>query len=79
MSIYLDNAATSHPKPEAVIRAVTEAMTVVNANPGRSGHAAALAAARIVLDTRDARYVINVESQAATRSLASSLAAVINR
>ena len=54
MSIYLDNAATSHPKPEAVIRAATDAMTVANANPGRSGHAAALAAARIVLDAREA-------------------------
>ena len=54
MSIYLDNAATSHPKPEGVLRAVTQAMTAFNANPGRSGHAAALAAARRVLDTRQA-------------------------
>ena len=51
--IYLDNAATSHPKPEAVIRAVTGAMTEYNANPGRSGHASALRAARVVLDTRE--------------------------
>ena len=54
MSIYLDNAATSHPKPEAVIRAVNEALTEFNANPGRSGHPRALAAARVVLNTRDA-------------------------
>lgn len=54
MSIYLDNAATSHPKPEGVLRAVTEAMTAFNANPGRSGHPEALAAARTVLDTREA-------------------------
>ena len=53
MSIYLDNAATSHPKPEAVTQAVLEAMTEYNANPGRSGHAAALAAARRVLETRE--------------------------
>ena len=54
MSIYLDNAATSHPKPESVIRAVVGAMTEANANPGRSGHAQALAAARLVLNAREA-------------------------
>ena len=54
MSIYLDNAATSHPKPEGVVRAMVEAMTEENANPGRSGHPRALAAARRVLKTREA-------------------------
>ena len=54
MSIYLDNAATSHPKPEPVVRAAVAAMTEANANPGRSGHARALAAARLVLDAREA-------------------------
>ena len=53
MSIYFDNAATSHPKPPEVIRAVVRAMTEINANPGRSGHSAALAAARQVLRTRE--------------------------
>ena len=54
MSIYLDNAATSHPKPEGVVRAVAAAMTEYNANPGRSGHPAAIEAARRVLGTREA-------------------------
>ena len=53
MPIYLDNAATSHPKPEAVVRETVRAMTEYNANPGRSGHRAALAAARQVLTTRE--------------------------
>ncbi len=53
-AIYLDNAATSHPKPEAVIEAVTRALTEYNANPGRSGHRRALNAARVVLDCREA-------------------------
>ena len=53
MSIYFDNAATSHPKPRQVLDAVAEALTSSNANPGRSGHRAALAAARIVLETRE--------------------------
>lgn len=52
MQIYLDNAATSHPKPECVLRAVTEAMTRFNGNPGRSGHRRALEAAQIVLNAR---------------------------
>ena len=51
--VYLDNAATSSPKPAAVVDAVTDALTRHNANPGRSGHALALAAARIVLEGRE--------------------------
>ena len=54
MEIYLDNAATSHPKPECVTRAVEEALTTFNANPGRAGHDRALAAGRIVLGAREA-------------------------
>ena len=53
MPIYFDNAATSHPKPDAVIEACRRAMTDFNANPGRSGHRAAIEAARAVLDTRE--------------------------
>ncbi|MBE5772727.1 MAG: aminotransferase class V-fold PLP-dependent enzyme [Clostridiales bacterium] len=53
MNIYFDNAATSHPKPPSVIRAVNAALTDFNANPGRSGHAAALEAARHVLAARE--------------------------
>lgn len=49
--IYLDNAASSHPKPEAVYQAVDRALRL-GANPGRSGHRAALEAARVVLDAR---------------------------
>ena len=54
MDVYLDNAATSHPKPEAVLAAVRAALTDFNANPGRSGHSRALAAGRIVLEARQA-------------------------
>lgn len=45
--IYLDNAATSFPKPPEVIAAVTAALNAP-ASPGRSGHAPALAASRLV-------------------------------
>ena len=53
MPIYFDNAATSHPKPPSVVRAVKRALTETNANPGRSGHSAAIEAGRIVLDARE--------------------------
>ena len=53
MEIYLDNAATSHPKPACTLRAVQDAMTRFNANPGRAGHARSLAAGRLVLEARE--------------------------
>ena len=51
--IYLDNGATSFPKPPAVRRAVGEAMTRC-ANPGRGGYPAAMDAAGIVYKCRAA-------------------------
>ncbi len=51
--IYLDNAATSYPKPSEVMNAITEAITVYGANPGRSGHDMSLAAAQKVYETRE--------------------------
>ncbi|GFE59852.1 hypothetical protein AOG2_04400 [Geobacter sp. AOG2] len=35
MAIYLDNAATSHPKPESTYQAVIHAMRGIGASPGR--------------------------------------------
>ena len=52
--IYLDNAATSWPKPPPMIRAMTDFLENMGANPGRSGHRLSIAAARIVYDTREA-------------------------
>ena len=54
MEIYLDNAATSHPKPPEVLEAVTKALTDWNGNPGRSGHARALRGSRCLSDCREA-------------------------
>ncbi len=53
MEVYLDNAATSYPKPEAVYQAMDHFMREVGANPGRSGHRRSLAAGRIVLAARE--------------------------
>ena len=54
MSIYLDNAATSHPKPESVYQAVMHAMREIGASPGRGGHRRSLEAGRIMLQAREA-------------------------
>ncbi|MCI0458136.1 MAG: aminotransferase class V-fold PLP-dependent enzyme [Gemmataceae bacterium] len=54
--IYLDNAATSFPKPEAVYQALDAFARQSLANPGRAGHKMALAAER-ALD--DARHLLN--------------------
>ncbi len=50
--IYLDNAATSFPKPPAVAAAMVEFARERGVNPGRSGYDLALAAGRDVADTR---------------------------
>ncbi len=52
--VYLDNAATSSPKPQCVMDAVSHAMMDINANPGRSGHVRSLTAGREVLACRAA-------------------------
>jgi len=52
--IYLDNAATSFPKPRETVAAMADAMMRCGANPGRAGHALALAAGRIVEGCREA-------------------------
>lgn len=51
--IYLDNGATSFPKPQAVSQAVARAMEQ-GANPGRGGYEAAMEAGNLVLNCREA-------------------------
>jgi cysteine desulfurase family protein len=51
--IYLDNAATSFPKPEAVIQAMAAFMRDVGGNPGRSGHRLSIEAGRVVFEARE--------------------------
>jgi cysteine desulfurase / selenocysteine lyase len=50
--IYLDNAATSFPKPEAVYQALDRFARQSLANPGRAGHKMALAAEHALDDAR---------------------------
>lgn len=52
--IYLDNAATTFPKPESVYREAERVMRECGGNPGRGGHTLALAAAREIYRCREA-------------------------
>lgn len=51
--IYFDNAATSFPKPDAVIMACTAAMQMAG-NPGRGSHKMALKGLELLYETREA-------------------------
>ena len=51
--IYLDNAATSWPKPPEVIQAMTDFLHHAGGNPGRSGHRLSIEAGRVVYDARE--------------------------
>ena len=51
--IYLDNAATSYPKPPAMMQAMSNFLERAGGNPGRSGHRLSIEAGRIVYDTRE--------------------------
>ncbi len=50
--IYLDNAATTYPKPKSVYGETLEYMKSRGGNPGRGSHALSLASAETVFDCR---------------------------
>ena len=50
--IYLDNAATTYPKPPSVLKAVCDTMARCG-NPGRSGHKLALESGRVIMQARE--------------------------
>jgi cysteine desulfurase / selenocysteine lyase len=51
--IYLDNAATSFPKPEETTQSLNHFVTAVGGNPGRGGHPLSIEAARTVFECRE--------------------------
>lgn len=58
MAIYLDNAATSWPKPEVVYRAVDNYLRSNGASPGRGGHGRAREASSLVYTARERLAVL---------------------
>ena len=63
--IYLDNAATSHPKPREVYEEVNRCIRAYCGNPGRGSHPMALAASEKIYEcrTRVAAYFHAPEAQ----------------
>lgn len=51
--VYLDNAATTYPKPNSVIYAVGNSFKSYCSNPGRSGHDFSKATASLVYEVRE--------------------------
>ncbi len=51
--VYLDNAATTFPKPQSVLMATTKCMEEYCGNPGRGSHVLAMEAAEKVYETRE--------------------------
>ena len=61
--IYLDNAATSFPKPLVTVREAVRCMTEYCGNPGRGGHTLSLEAAKKVFECRaEAAELIGLDS-----------------
>ena len=50
---YLDNAATSYPKPDAIYQNLGNWIQKYGANPGRSGHRFGLETNRVIYETRE--------------------------
>ena len=51
--IYLDNAATTFPKPQNVARSVIEAVKTYGGNPGRSGHSISMRTSGKIYQVRE--------------------------
>jgi cysteine desulfurase family protein len=51
--IYFDNAATSWPKPPAMMEAMQRFNDTIGGNPGRSGHSLSVEAGRVVYEARE--------------------------
>ncbi|MBI5327637.1 MAG: aminotransferase class V-fold PLP-dependent enzyme [Deltaproteobacteria bacterium] len=61
--IYLDNAATSYPKPESVYQRIDHILRHTGGNPGRSGHRMALDASRVIFEAREsAARLFNIKN-----------------
>ena len=79
--IYLDNSATTYPKPPAVIRTVQNAVQTYGFNPGRGGYRRSLSTSQKVFEARetvrDFFHVPSVESVIFTPSCTMALNTVI--
>ncbi len=75
-TVYLDNAATTYPKPPEVVKAVREAMTKYGGNPGRGSHILSNKSGEILYDCRSAiadLFSANAENVSFTMNATQSL------
>lgn len=54
MTVYLDNAATSFPKPDSVYTAMDRTAREIGVAPGRGGYRQSIEASRLLFETREA-------------------------
>lgn len=60
--IYLDNGATSYPKPKGMLREMNRCISRYCGNPGRSGHAMSMKTAEKIYETRnDLAKLLNIK------------------
>ena len=76
--IYLDNAATSWPKPRCTVQAMARALEESGANPGRAGHRLSLEAGRIVERCRQALADMLGETDASRVAFAQNATDALN-
>jgi cysteine desulfurase family protein len=81
MKIYLDNAATSFPKPQEVYASMMNYMTNIGSNPGRGASSASLAGNKVILNCRyalmDFFHFDKVENVIFTSNITTSLNTLI--
>ena len=76
--IYLDNAATSWPKPRCTVQAMARVLEESGANPGRAGHRLSLEAGRIVERCRQALADMLGETDASRVAFAQNATDALN-
>ncbi len=79
--IYLDNAATTFPKPKSVLTAMYNAQCLYGANPGRSGHRLSVKAGETVYRCREKlaqRFSCESENVIFTSNCTTALNTAIN-
>ncbi|GAA0086761.1 aminotransferase class V-fold PLP-dependent enzyme [Clostridium sp. CTA-7] len=82
MTIYLDNASTTFPKPKNVADSIYNFLTNIGGNPGRSNHDNALQTNRLLFDARsiiaDFFKFDSIENVIFTNNITTSLNILIN-
>lgn len=76
--IYLDNAATSFPKPEEVYKRADWVLRNIGGNPGRASHRMALEASRVIFEAREGLATLLGVSDAARIAFTKNATEAIN-